>query len=203
MITMYFDFYTVPLVTFGYPLVYLLALQAVDHKAIPVRKVFQLLAMWFCGWLFMWIAKLVLTSLFTNVNGIEDGISAFFFRIGIKKSPKYLQYYSIPYAYSELCKTIFCDMEGAIIYLSGLLACLVTITCKAVRAKISWTSFWKYRHFLIIGIVPIVWFTATAQPIAIHAFFQYRSIAVIYWSFAAYIYLVFQENKSYFPDIST
>lgn len=195
MITMYFDFYTVPLVTFGLPLIYLLVLQTVDHQTISLKRIFKLLAMWFFGWVFMWIAKLVLTSLFTEVNAVENGISSFFSRVGIVKNPQYLQYYSIPYAFSELFKTIFCDLEGAVIYLSGVLVCFTAIIVRAVQTKTPWNRFRKYSYFLVIAAVPVVWFTVTAQPIAIHAFFQYRSIAVIYWSFAAYIYMVFNTQK--------
>lgn len=196
MITMFFDFYSVPLITFGYPMVYLLAMQAANHQQVSAKKIMIFLISWLLGWGFMWIAKLLLTTLLTDVNGIQNGFSSFFRRVGIVKTEELLQYYSIPYAFSQLFRVIFSDFKGAVIYISGVLLCLITVIIKAIRSSVSIGAFLKHKKFLIITVMPVIWFIITAQPIAIHAFFQYRSIAIIYWSIFAYIYTVFTDKES-------
>ena len=203
MITMYFDFYTVPLITFGYPVVYLFAMQIWNREKVSVKKMLTLLCFWFVGWGFMWIAKLTLTTLLTDVNGFVNGFGSFFGRIGIVKNQDLLQYYSVPYAFAELFRVVFSDRKGAIVYIVGVMAILVTIVCQAVRKKISFCDFLEHKIFLIIALLPFAWFAITAQPIAIHAFFQYRSIAITYWSIGAYLFAVFQGRNEGCQQVKT
>lgn len=196
MLTMYLDFYSVPLITFGYPMVYLLVLQVKNSQTVSVKRICTLLLYWFLGWGLMWMAKLLLTTLFTEINGFENGISSFLGRVGIIKNQDLLQYYSIPYAFSQLFKVIFSDFEGAIIYCLGILFCVAAIVYRTVKRSIPLGAYFAHKYFLIIAAIPFVWFVITAQPIAIHAFFQYRSIAIVYWSLFAYLYVVFNAKEA-------
>lgn len=195
MITMYFDFYTVPLITYGYPMVYLLALHCLDGKKISIKQILVSLLYWFVGWGFMWIAKLGLTTLLTEFDGFANGFTAFIYRVGIEKAAGLEEYYSVLVAFRELFKVIFCDFKGAIVYVLGVAICICMIAIQTIKKKISFQTFFYYKAFLIISIIPIIWFVLTAQPIAIHAFYQYRSIAIIYWSLGVYIYMVFRHKR--------
>lgn len=196
MLTMYFDFYTVPLITFGYPMIYLIAMQSINGRKIHTRKVCGLFLFWLAGWVFMWIAKLGLTSLLTEINAIADGFNSFLGRIGFVKHQELLDYYSIPYAFSELARIILKDRAGAIVYMLGAAVCLTAVFCVAIKNKVSLFVFLKYKPFLLIALMPIVWFVITAQPIAIHAWFQYRSVAIIYWGLGTYFYMILSDKDA-------
>ena len=56
-------------------------------------------------------------------------------------------------------------------------------------------------YLLFAAVLPILWFACTAQPIAIHYWFQYRSIALTHWAVGAYVTQTFwQGNRELAPQ---
>lgn len=192
MITMYFDFYTVPLITLGYPLVYLYALQAQNADQLRLKRMATDGIAWFAGWGFMWIAKLVLTTLLTSENALASGLTSFFTRIGVKKEVELEEYYDLTAAFDGIREAVFSDSTGKVIYL--LVAALVLLfICRCfIRAKTPGSAFVHALPLAVLAVVPLIWFVITKQPIAIHYFFQYRTIALTHWAAGAYVWSVLQ-----------
>ena len=70
MTTMFFDFYTAPLITLGLPLLGWLICDNYSAHPAPVKKQalwsLKALAVWFGSYVSMWLTKLVLTEVFTG-----------------------------------------------------------------------------------------------------------------------------------------
>ena len=107
MITMYFDFYTVPLITFGLPMIYLCLMFLEREKPIRIKWVLKRFAAWMAGYGLMWIAKLTLTSALTPVNALVQGFGAFAERVGIQKEESLTNYYSVETASKAVGEVIF------------------------------------------------------------------------------------------------
>lgn len=190
MLTQYFDFYTAPLTTYGFPMIYLLLFSIKQGKSEKelIKQIFSLAGMWVLGYVGMWLAKLTLTSLFTEVNALADGISAFLDRVGIVRiEGGYDTGYSVVNAFKMIFFTIMGGKKGFAVYcligLSTVLAVLMNWKRKKtdLPGKIK-----KNRVMLVMVLFPLVWFIATAGPVIVHHWFQYRIIATAY--FAAFAF---------------
>lgn len=191
ILTMYFDFYTTPLVTVSFPLVYLMILRSRQGKAVTLGWMLRCVLIWLAGYALMWLAKLTLTSMLTNVDGLGDGLAAFFRRVGIEKSEGLEEYYSLSLAFENLRSVIFSDPEGKVVYLLGAGLTVLSIWVCALRRKLRLADFAENRLLLLAAALPMIWFCCTAQPIAIHYWYQYRSIAVTHWAVGAYVTMTF------------
>ena len=188
MITMYFDFYTVPLLTLGFPLMYLCIVKRENAMKVSYRELLRNGTAWFLGYGLMWVAKLILTSLLTSENALADGFRSFFSRVGIEKDPNLEQYYSLKEAFEGIRETVFSDEAGALIYLTCAAVILMIVLWKLFRKEVSVKSFRNASLYLFFAAMPIVWFVITKQPVAIHYFFQYRNIALTHWAAGVFLY---------------
>lgn len=188
MITMYFDFYTVPLVTMGFPLVYLWILKQEESAPGSFRELLRNMAAWFLGYGCMWIAKLILTTVLTSENALEHGLQSLISRIGIQKDAELEQFYSLEAAMEGLQKAIFSDGAGSVVYLVCAAVILAVVLYKVVRGHSSMESFRAAAPYLFFAAIPLAWFVITKQPVAIHYFFQYRTIALTHWAAGVFFY---------------
>ena len=188
MLTMYFDFYTVPLITMGFPLIYLLILKQRDGERLSVRMLLGNMAAWFGGYVLMWFAKLVLTTLLTSENALLHGLQSFAGRVGIRKDAELEQFYSLDFAMERLQEAIFSDELGKVIYLLCAGIILAVVLYRVLRGRIRLQCLRDNLPFLVLALLPLVWFLITKQPIAIHAFFQYRTIVLTHWASGIFLY---------------
>lgn len=187
MVTMYFDFYTVPLITFGFPMLYLCLLRLEGGERISVRAVLKRFAAWAAGYGLMWIAKLTLTSLLTSVNGLAQGLSSFAVRVGIKKEAHLEKYNSVKAALDALGEAIFSDQTGKIVYLLMLALVVIVVLVQIGKKHVALAHMRRGLPLMFLAAMPFIWFLVTIQPVAIHAYFQYRSIVLTYWGVGIYV----------------
>ena len=187
ILTMYFDFYTVPLVTLGFPMVYLWILRQEGSSPGTFRTVFRNMALWFLGYGGMWITKLTLTTLMTSENALQHGLESLLSRVGIRKDVQLDQYYSLEAAVDGLQESIFSDDAGRVVYLlcAGIL--LAVVLWKVFRGHVPRENFRMAAPYLFFGSIPLIWFVITKQPIALHFFFQYRTIALTHWAAGVFL----------------
>lgn len=184
MLTMFFDFYTVPVLTFGLPMVYCMAVRLRKGRRITLRDMLGCFALWLAGYLCMWLTKLALTSLFTPYDGFSNGIKELLLWLDKRNGAEQGQF-SVLRAFGAVYAIICPDMLSKIV-MAGLAAAFAVLVVMRVRSG--------YSHVLIsalpiaaVGFLPVIWFAASAKPIVSHAFFQYRSIAVLYWALGAWV----------------
>lgn len=196
VVTMYLDFYTAPLITLGFPMVYLYALGLQDGKTPSVKRLGKNTALWFGGYVMMWIAKLVLTSVLTEVNAVANGWNALMGRLGVTRTEGLEEYYSVDLAMERVGDVIFIDREGKIIFLTVLAVAILAVVVCVLRRKDSGKRAGMLWPLLVLAVVPFVWFLVTAQPLAMHYFFQYRMITLTYWAAGAYVYFLLWGKRT-------
>lgn len=202
MITMYFDFYTVPLITFGFPMVYLCVMQGKNGEKLSILEVLRQLFAWAAGYVLMWIVKLTITTAFTSINAFAEGFSSFFKRVGLEKEPQFEQFYSLEAMWNALEETIFADGVGKWMYTAGTVFLLIYILIWLRRSQTPGKRLRTGLPVLFVAVMPLIWFLLTVQPIAIHAYFQYRTIALTYWAVGGYVDLILPATaKRELPEI--
>lgn len=195
MLTMYFDFYTVPLVTLGFPLMYLCILKQEESVTVSWKNLFRDMTVWFLGYGLMWIAKLSLTSLLTAEDALGYGFASLFSRIGIAKDAELAEFYSLEVALEGIRKAVFSDEIGAVVYLLGTGIILTVVLLKVLRGGVSLSAFRDAVPYLFFAAIPLGWFVITKQPIAIHYFFQYRTIALTHWGAGVFLYSLLSAKR--------
>lgn len=193
IITQYFDFYTTPILTYALPLVYLYILRQQDNTPLVLKDVCVSAGCWAAGYVLMWIAKLVLTSLLTPVDALGQGFNAFAGRVGIEKVSGMEDYYSPLAALRTVAASLYSDREGKMVMLALAALFCICVLLFAVRKKISVKAVLSHRYLLVTAALPLVWFMAAAQPTANHHWFQYRGIAATFWAGLIYLQLTLQK----------
>ena len=148
----------------------------------------------------MWIAKLTLTTLLTSVNAFSQGFESFFSRVGIQMDPNLTQYYSVKTAFEGVQKSIFSDETGFAVYMLCTGVILAIVLYKLLRGRSSVQSLRNAAPYLLFAVLPLVWFMIPKQPVAIHFYFQYRTIALTHWAAGVFLYyLLPAKNREFTP----
>lgn len=179
IITMFFDFYTTPLVTFAFPALYLWLLTYKEPHGFKKKDLLFSFLLWLAGYLLMWIAKLVLTDVFTPVSGMGAGLTAMgkwtIHAIdGLTITPITTFY--------RLIVAIVADSEGACIWGIAILILIILLLKTKKDRQYYARNVLANKEVLIFTGLTFLWFLVTYKPTAVHYYFQYRSIVVVYWS---------------------
>ena len=190
IVTMFFDFYTTPLITFAFPAIYLWLLTRKETVRLTYRDVLLAFGIWLAGYLLMWIAKLILTDVFTSVSGLKTGLTA----IG-NWTIRSVQGETITpiHTFYRIAAAVVADSEGACIWgIAIMILLIITLKTKKDRYLHSQNIIANKEILLFIGFT-LLWFLITYKPTAVHYYFQYRSIAIAYWS--VFLLLFYSMNK--------
>jgi len=196
IVTQYFDFYTTPIVTFGLPMLYLYLLGCREQDAPGGKRIGTNVAAWLAGYGLMWLAKLALTSLLTDANGLGQGLSAFAGRVGIEKTPGMESYYNPLAAIRAVFVSLYSDREGKLILFAAVAIAFVLLAYRFLKDRHTLREAAKHWQLVFIAALPVIWFMLSAQPTVNHHWFQYRGIAVSFW--AALLWLQFLLQRK--PD---
>ena len=173
MATQIFDFYTAPLLTFGLPMLMLLLNTdiAVQSAGARWKLAGACLLGWFLGYVGAWMMKLLLTTLFTPINGFADGLTrlAFWLRPGESGVEPLLAVKAVFYNFINIVDLVPLVIEGLLLILY-----LVRICIKKPGKAI----FSGNLIFLAVALLPVLWFMAAAKPSYEQFYFQYRILGV-------------------------
>lgn len=187
--TQFFDFYTTPLLCFGFPIMLLLCF--LPHSKLRWIITAKTAVCWFFGYVSMWIVKLLLTSLFTVENGFADGFNSLAGRLGIKVVEGLEEMYDARAALQSVW-WLSCPGDNEKLFFIFLSA-LVFISALVIFRKEGFNVMFSCGCHLAVALMPVIWFCCAAQPTLIHSWFQYRSIAVLF----AGIFLFSVHSLSY------
>lgn len=195
MVTMFFDFYTTPLLTFGLPMIYLVLIHASRGDPFPSRRILKNLIIWVVFYGLMWLSKLTLTTLLSPQNAIESGLQSFFGWVGMKGFEKEGGLYDFSATVEKLWQVLTsADREGEFVIKAALFAGAANLVYALCRGRFDYKACWHHIGLLFLAATPIVWFMITAEPTRVHFWFQYRSIAVTFWAIGAYLGLIFEKD---------
>ena len=196
MLTMYFDFYTTPILTCGMPMIYLYLLRAKENRRTPVKSVLGNTAGWLAGYGLMWIAKMVLTTLLTSENAIASAFTSFFYNTGIKGAEKVNLLDLYLSVYRRIKTAVLSDSIAEVCFAIGMAAIAGMLLYRLYKGTLYLRDFAEHPTMLLIGLLPIAWFVVAARPLINHAYFQYRSIPVFFWAIGGYLCLLWKDKNN-------
>lgn len=200
ILTQYFDFYTTPVLTFALPMTYLMILRLQDGRSTRLGKILKSILSWVAGYGLMWLAKLVLTTVFTDVDAIGRGFSSFSGRMGIEKTSGMEDLYSPIAALRGVFVSLYSDREGKVILLAAVALTFLVLLIRFLRGRHQPKEILQNWQFLLLAALPVVWFVAAAQPTANHHWFQYRGIAATFWAGFIYLQLLLKQKADSSPS---
>ena len=196
MLTMFFDFYTTPVITFGLPMIYLYLLRMYSGMENGLKKIGRNALAWFLAYVVMWITKMALTEIFTTAQGWYSGFLSVSIWFGLGEHRKEDGLYSPREAFVKLWDCITSDSDGAMIIQIGIAVIAVWLIVCLICRKVSLKNCRQGVGILLIGALPLIWFAVTAEPTRIHFWFQYRSLVVVYWAIGAYLCGITQGKQT-------
>lgn len=194
IVTMFLDFYTTPLLTFGLPFLYLYLLSHKDGKTLGWKALLKLAGAWLAGYVGMWFAKMLLTTLLTDVNGLENGLISMIYRLGIRKTPGTESAYSFWSALRAIWFAFYCDSTGKVVLVLAVATAVISVAVRFVRRKMRLGDLSRHAMVLAAAAIPILWMLAAPQPTSIHYWFQYRSTVVTFWGLGLYVLLTLEDK---------
>ena len=194
ILTQYFDFYTTPVLTFALPMTYLYLLRSRERESISVKQLGANGLCWFAGYVLMWLAKLVLTTLLTDVNALQQGFSSFSGRIGIEKVSGMEELYDPLTALRTVAASLYSDREGKLVLLTVAAVACLALLYHFLRNRHTLGGLFSNWQLLLIAALPVFWFLIASQPTANHHWFQYRGIAATFWAGMLYLQLLMQRE---------
>lgn len=195
MVTMFLDFYTTPIITFGLPAVYLYLLQAKQGRIPKNKEIFCNFFAWFAGYLLMWLSKLVLTSLLTQQNAIQNGLGSLLMWLGADGFALSNGAYRPTIALRQVAKALCQDRDGALFLGVLFVAGLGVVVINFLRGKLCLKELIRNWRILLIAGMPVVWFVVSAEPTTVHYWFQYRSVVLCFWALFGFILLCCKNTK--------
>ena len=142
------------------------------------KTILKSFAAWIYGYVSIWIVKLVFVTLFTDVNGLADGIGSFLGRIGVKEVEHIKGEYTPLGAFVTVWDMVTPGATGAIALAAVVL--LVAVSAFVIWKKHGIKQLAESGAYLAVAAMPIIWFSAACQPTTIHAYFQYRPLVVFF-----------------------
>lgn len=196
--TQFFDFYTTPILTFGLPMLALLCIKQSETPQIKTKQLYQLAGSSFLSWLsayiLMWIGKLTLTTVFTEIDAFSDGfgsaINRLFHSNGDVSEGSIL--YHMGLAVWRSFMRVFDTpkfMLLAILLAFGLWLFLFIKRKKTVRSLLSSSI------YLCVAALPLIWFIVVSGPSIRHSWFQYRGIGVFLFGILIFIFQSTKKEK--------
>lgn len=189
MITSFLDFLTCPILTLGMPLLYLLILKKNNWKE-DIKDIVILSIMWVIGYVGMWAGKWLITSIFLQEN---------FFINDIKNKIMERASNHTPFQRVSIIDVLGFNLK-MIINVPNILMIIIYniyILYKAYKTQDSRTNkeYLKIIPFLIIAVIPLVWYIFTRNHSFIHGWFTYRSLAVTVFAFLIGITKILIKDK--------
>ena len=194
MITMFLDFYTTPIITFGLPATYLYLIQVKNGRALKVKNILGYFVAWFAGYLLMWLSKLVLTSLLTDQNAIQNGLGSLMMWLGADGYALSNGAYRPGLALKQVARALLQDQDGILFFLMLAIAALGFMAIKLLRGKASLGMLLRNWPLLLLASMPIIWFMVSAEPTTVHYWFQYRSVVLCCWALFGLAHLTIKDE---------
>ncbi len=157
--TNYFDLFTIPLLTFGLPLIAWLSIQ--DNQSIQLKattgQITQWGILWVIGYGLTFLSKWVLASLVLKENILKDGFGQSFYRMNADGLSRW----------DAVGKNL--DMLPWIWVCAALILFLIVSVLHFQRK-----GGLKALYFLLIASLPYLWYLVVSNHSELHFWFTYR-----------------------------
>ncbi len=172
----YFDFFTYPAAAFGVPAAVCLILEGTQPLRNRLINLLRYGLSWLFGYGVMWILKWVLAGLILHRNVFSEGLGAAAARMahsGTDESLVYRPSAVIAQNYQAFARSPF---------FWALIACCVVFLLILFlrRGKNAENLFSGLLPFLLLGLIPVVWFAVTVNHSAVHYWFANKACVVTF-----------------------
>lgn len=179
--TSYFDFLCFPLITLGYPMIiYFLLNKNISFSSL--KECFILLLFWSIGYIGMWFGKWLIASIFLNENIILEAYDEILLRTGNIYKGLNINNFDV----ISLNFDIFINKLTLILFGYNV----IFIIYKFIKNKLKLTkiNMFEILIYIIIAILPFIWYILTKNHSYEHAFFTYRILSITYFSIIIILY---------------
>jgi len=194
MATSYLDLLTYPLITWGIPLLWWLAVSPGETGQLyRLKRILFTGIHWIVGYAAMWGMKWLLGSLVLGENIFESALQEVFFRAGFQER----------LTFGDRLEAVYINWKHYEykIYACILIAWLLYGVIRSIYC--CWGSMRNACSYLLIGSSSVVWYLVLANHTAGHHFFTYRIFSV---SILAFLLLVTEctggKRKKFSPPIA-
>lgn len=171
IITNYIDFLTYPIATLGIPLTLLLCIEKKRNYLDKIKGIVLYSFCWGIGYFGMWIGKWAIASVFLKYNVFTDAFSQARSRISVEMGEETVSRGTV------ILKNLTTGFEN-----HGWLAVLiiaVVLMVGLLKIKRNWKELLlQFAPFLIVSIMPIIWYGVLSNHSHYHHWFTYRALSV-------------------------
>jgi hypothetical protein len=193
ILTAFFDYLTYSPLCLGLPLTVYLLTNDNDYKS-GIKTVFISGISFVFGYAFMWFGKWAIATLLTDVNVIGDGINSSIYRSS--EIPTGLS----TMGYCETLDKLFSILQDRamtlIIYSFIIIFVLMIIIFYRKDIKIKGKSLLSIIPFIIIAIIPFVWYFVVRNHSISHSYFEYRQLSLTFFAIMASIINIINKSSS-------
>lgn len=190
--TQYFDFYTYPLITLGFPLVILVGLMSRESAHARFLKVIKCTFVWFLAYGLFWIVRLLLVETFTPYEAVATAFARFFTWTGNTNDERYMSY--TPMYSLRLCFDTLFQSHNTFVFIVVGTGLVLALLLNLIKHRIKRPS----PLFIVIMIMPFMWIVAASRATGNHFWYQYRLLSVFIFACLSFI-LDMLPNKSMKP----
>ncbi len=174
-ITNFVDFLTVPLITLAMPLcIYLLKMQKQkkDYKTL-IKITLKSSIIWFIGYILTWASKWIIYDVLYHQGLIKSAIAQVFYRTERYNPNSGLE------LLEELKIFLLDNIQSIIVFgIVMQLIILIKINTITVKAKPFSQYIKEIGPFLLIAIMPLIWYIVLANHTILHPRFVYRHMLI-------------------------
>lgn len=191
MLTNFFDFLTVPIVTLGIPLTIYFVLLQKDNENISLKQkivdIIKYAFLWGMGYGLTWFTKWVLVDLIYHKNMIKTAIGQVVYRsVGVEEI-KFFNVISINYMYIKVTFVV-----SAVIVLTSVMLRIIKSEPNITKNLKFKEMLQRITSYLIIMCTPFVLYMFLRNHSYYHAFFTYRNLVLMVLGFNLSIEEIFR-----------
>jgi len=191
MFTIFFDFYTYAILTFGLPAIVLTLLYSKDQKISlkeMVKKITLFFALWLVAYILTWVTKIALATLVLGEREFELALISFKARLSREVAVTLQE--KIVGGLASLNPNLSVDQFPLWVISLGLCAMqvfnpasLAFIGIILIIFAVLFTIYKRKTHtfglvLLMISLLPIIWYVIAVNPTIVHFYFQFRGLGV-------------------------
>ena len=169
--TSYMDFLTTPILTLGFPLVVLVA---IDKEKERLKTLFTQSFIWLLGYASIWSSKWLIGWILTGENIIDTAMACAQQRVG-----NTIVFGGVEMYMNQFFDIILTKISNIIypIYITiGIVIALLILYFYKNRDKVK-----NFNWLVIISLMPIVWFIVMKNHSLQHIFFTWRDFMLTLW----------------------
>lgn len=176
-ITCFMDLLTCPIITFCLPMIILIGLQKESRLKENLNRIMILGVFWGLGFIMTWASKWILADLICGTETIVTAINKMLFwsTANSEVNASVIQ---------AICKNLSFIIE---IIITAFLLVLFRIEYKILDKKNRKNDVSKVLPYLLISLIPFVWYGFTKNHSFIHARYTYKNLVVTIFCFCVII----------------